>query len=121
MATFDKASQCEHWLRYRPSPVRLSFGQFWPQGCLSVPLSSSEDLPNLPRADGKELLLIILATIGTICAPTNKLSSDNVLIWIAIWRIILGVGIGGDYPLSASVVCAGYSCEKHLLMCLFLT
>ena len=25
------------------------------------------------------------------------------MLWLAIWRIILGIGIGGDYPMSASV------------------
>lgn len=59
--------------------------------------------------------MVILATIGTICAPTNKLSSDNVLIWIAVWRIILGIGIGGDYPLSASVVCTIHARENDFL------
>ncbi|KAI0330975.1 MFS general substrate transporter [Cubamyces sp. BRFM 1775] len=52
---------------------------------------------------GKELMLIILATIGTICDPTGALSPSGSLIWLAVWRIILGIGIGGDYPMSASV------------------
>ncbi|CDO72508.1 hypothetical protein BN946_scf184980.g49 [Trametes cinnabarina] len=52
---------------------------------------------------GKELMLIIFATIGTICAPTGAISPSGSLIWLAVWRIILGIGIGGDYPMSASV------------------
>ncbi|KAJ2963042.1 hypothetical protein NUW54_g14304 [Trametes sanguinea] len=71
---------------------------------------------------GKELMLIIFATIGTICDPTGKppsppsqcqrpprsppppltlgaLSPSGSLIWLAVWRIILGIGIGGDYPM----------------------
>ncbi|OSC97424.1 MFS general substrate transporter [Trametes coccinea BRFM310] len=52
---------------------------------------------------GKELMLIIFATIGTICDPTGALSPSGSLIWLAVWRIILGIGIGGDYPMSASV------------------
>ncbi|TEB10137.1 phosphate transporter [Coprinellus micaceus] len=28
---------------------------------------------------------------------------DHSLIYLAIWRIVLGVGVGGDYPMSASV------------------
>lgn len=31
------------------------------------------------------------------------LSPDGALIWLAVWRIILGIGVGGDYPMSASV------------------
>ncbi|KAI0820053.1 MFS general substrate transporter [Trametes gibbosa] len=52
---------------------------------------------------GKELMLIIFATIGTLCDPTGALSPSGSLIWLGVWRIILGIGIGGDYPMSASV------------------
>ncbi|KAI0355769.1 MFS general substrate transporter [Trametes cingulata] len=52
---------------------------------------------------GKELMLIIFATIGTLCDPTGFLSPSGSLIWLGVWRIILGIGIGGDYPMSASV------------------
>lgn len=52
---------------------------------------------------GKELVVIIVATILCISVPTNILSPDNVLIWLACFRILLGIGVGGDYPLSASV------------------
>ncbi|OBZ70548.1 putative metabolite transporter C2H8.02 [Grifola frondosa] len=52
---------------------------------------------------GKELMLIIFATIFCICDPTGSISANGALIWLGIWRIILGIGIGGDYPMSASV------------------
>ncbi|KAL1941997.1 hypothetical protein VTO73DRAFT_6527 [Trametes versicolor] len=52
---------------------------------------------------GKELMLIIFATIGSLCDPTGALSPSGSLIWLGVWRIILGIGIGGDYPMSASV------------------
>lgn len=48
-------------------------------------------------------MLIILATILVIACPTGDLSPDSSLIWIACFRILLGVGVGGDYPMSASV------------------
>ncbi|KAH6918398.1 phosphate transporter [Coprinopsis sp. MPI-PUGE-AT-0042] len=47
---------------------------------------------------GKELMLIIFATIMTLTTPTGQLSSDGALIYLAVWRIILGIGVGGDYP-----------------------
>jgi PHS family inorganic phosphate transporter-like MFS transporter len=28
---------------------------------------------------------------------------DNALIWLGVWRIVLGIGVGGDHPMSASV------------------
>ncbi|KAF8837549.1 MFS general substrate transporter [Paxillus ammoniavirescens] len=52
---------------------------------------------------GKELMLIILATILCISCPTNLLSPDGSLIYLSIFRILLGVGVGGDYPMSASI------------------
>ncbi|KAF7333079.1 MFS inorganic phosphate transporter [Mycena venus] len=52
---------------------------------------------------GKELMLIIFATIMCITTPTGSLSPDNCLIYLSIFRIILGIGVGGDYPMSASV------------------
>ncbi|THH30919.1 hypothetical protein EUX98_g3238 [Antrodiella citrinella] len=52
---------------------------------------------------GKELMLIIFATIMCISDPTGDLSPQGSLIWLAVFRIILGIGVGGDYPMSASV------------------
>ncbi|KAJ7146565.1 major facilitator superfamily domain-containing protein [Mycena epipterygia] len=52
---------------------------------------------------GKELMLIIFATIMCITTPTGSLSPDNSLIYLTMFRILLGVGVGGDYPMSASI------------------
>ncbi|KAI9629574.1 hypothetical protein KEM48_012792 [Puccinia striiformis f. sp. tritici PST-130] len=49
------------------------------------------------------LALAILGTILTISAP-NSLGPQGVFIWMTIMRILMGIGIGGDYPMSASVV-----------------
>ncbi|KAF9474916.1 phosphate transporter [Pholiota conissans] len=52
---------------------------------------------------GKELMLIILATILTLTTPTGSLSPNSCLIYLGVFRILLGVGVGGDYPMSASI------------------
>jgi len=52
---------------------------------------------------GKELMLIIFATILCISDPTGDLSPNGALVWLAVFRIILGIGVGGDYPMSASI------------------
>jgi len=52
---------------------------------------------------GKELILIIIATILTMTTPTGSLSPNNSLIYLACFRILLGIGVGGDYPMSASI------------------
>lgn len=52
---------------------------------------------------GKELMLIILATIMTITTPTGSISPEGSLIYLSIFRIVLGIGVGGDYPMSATI------------------
>lgn len=52
---------------------------------------------------GKELMLIIIATILCLTTPTGTLSPNSCLIYLGMFRILLGVGVGGDYPMSASV------------------
>ncbi|KAF8662103.1 hypothetical protein AX16_001213 [Volvariella volvacea WC 439] len=52
---------------------------------------------------GKELMLIIIATILTMTTPTGSLSAEGSIIYLTIFRIILGIGVGGDYPMSASI------------------
>ncbi|KAJ8095356.1 hypothetical protein PM082_023126 [Marasmius tenuissimus] len=52
---------------------------------------------------GKELMLIILATILCLTTPTGSLSPDSCLIYLGMFRILLSVGVGGDHPMSASV------------------
>ncbi|KAH0835000.1 major facilitator superfamily domain-containing protein [Lanmaoa asiatica] len=62
---------------------------------------------------GKELMLIILATILCISCPTNDLSPNGCLIYLSMFRILLGVGVGGDYPMSASVASDRASVRKR--------
>lgn len=39
----------------------------------------------------------------SLTVPTGQLSPDHCIIYLTIWRIVLGIGVGGDYPMSASV------------------
>jgi MFS family permease len=48
-------------------------------------------------------MLIILATILSITTPTGTLSPRGSLIYLGVFRILLGIGVGGDYPMSATV------------------
>jgi PHS family inorganic phosphate transporter-like MFS transporter len=51
---------------------------------------------------GIELLVII---IGTICSAMSGSAATGVgvLGFLGFWRFVLGIGIGGDYPMSATV------------------
>ena len=48
-------------------------------------------------------MLIILATILCLTTPTGSLSPDSCLVYLGVFRILLGVGVGGDYPMSATI------------------
>jgi len=55
---------------------------------------------------GKELIVIIVAVIMIISAPDYLTGGDGVGVtyWIFAFRVLMGIGIGGDYPMSAAVV-----------------
>ena len=51
---------------------------------------------------GRELIVMIIATLNLTLATTG--GSVNVIGLTIFWRIILGIGIGGDYPNSSVLV-----------------
>ncbi|KAI0857886.1 major facilitator superfamily domain-containing protein [Xylaria cubensis] len=58
---------------------------------------------------GVELIIIIFATIGQALASGSP--SVNIVGLIIFWRVLLGVGIGGDYPLS-SIITSEFATTK---------
>ena len=71
-------------------------------GCLA-------DVVGRKRMYGYELLIITLATLGqSITGPSSAISITGLLVF---WRVIMGIGIGGDYPLS-SVIPSEFSLTK---------
>ena len=57
---------------------------------------------------GWELVVTIFATIGVATASYGVNGSLSILGGLIAYRIILGFGIGADYPLSA-VICSEYA------------
>jgi PHS family inorganic phosphate transporter-like MFS transporter len=55
------------------------------------------------RLYGWELLVLTIATFFMTIASKGALQSTSRVAWIAAWRFFMGVGIGGDYPLSAVI------------------
>ena len=50
---------------------------------------------------GVELAIIILATLAqSLSAPSAAMTMTGLLVF---WRVVMGIGIGGDYPLSAVI------------------
>jgi PHS family inorganic phosphate transporter-like MFS transporter len=56
---------------------------------------------NLATTDGIELMIIITATLIQALAGSGP--AVNIIGVIAFWRFIMGIGVGGDYPLSAVI------------------
>ncbi|KLU93038.1 hypothetical protein MAPG_11979 [Magnaporthiopsis poae ATCC 64411] len=53
------------------------------------------------RMYGIELGIILLATLNCALAnPSQSITSTGILVF---WRVVMGVGIGGDYPLSSVI------------------
>jgi MFS transporter, PHS family, inorganic phosphate transporter len=52
-------------------------------------------------ADGIELMIIVVSTFAQAIAGSGP--TVNIIGVLTFWRFIMGVGIGGDYPLSAVI------------------
>ncbi|KAJ5633272.1 phosphate:H+ symporter [Penicillium lividum] len=61
------------------------------------------------RMYGFELMIIILATLAQSLSAASRAISITGL--IVFWRVVMGIGIGGDYPLS-SVITSEFATTK---------
>jgi PHS family inorganic phosphate transporter-like MFS transporter len=52
---------------------------------------------------GVELLIVIFSTIAISASSTGVEGSMSILAWLVACRFIMGIGIGAEYPLSASI------------------
>lgn len=52
---------------------------------------------------GVELTLLITSTLGVVMSSTGVNNSMDVFSWLIWWRIVVGIGVGADYPLSAVI------------------
>ncbi|KAL3474278.1 major facilitator superfamily domain-containing protein [Aspergillus californicus] len=57
---------------------------------------------------GLELVVLIFTTLGVALASTGAESSMSVIALLVFWRFFMGLGLGGDYPLSA-VICSEFA------------
>ena len=65
---------------------------------------------NYPAIDGIELMIIVTATFAqTLSGSGHAVSIVGAL---TVWRFILGVGVGGDYPLS-SVIASEFAPRRY--------
>ncbi|KAH8756824.1 phosphate transporter [Hyaloscypha finlandica] len=52
---------------------------------------------------GFELLIMIFAILGLATSSNGAENSMSVFGWLFFWRLVMGIGIGADYPLSATI------------------
>ncbi|KAN0084681.1 Major facilitator superfamily domain containing protein [Elaphomyces granulatus] len=70
------------------------------------------DVYGRQRMYGLELLIIIVSVVGLTMASNGASDSMHLVGWLVTWRFLLGIGIGGDYPLSA-VITSEFAPTKH--------
>ena len=58
---------------------------------------------------GLELIIIIFATLAQ--ALSSNSPSMSIVGVIIFWRVLMGIGIGGDYPLS-SIITSEFATTK---------
>lgn len=64
--------------------------------------------------------MALLYTVTDLTPLLGDISPDGALIWLGVWRIILGIGVGGDYPMSASVTSDRTNIRKRGTMLAFI-
>ncbi|KAI0279763.1 major facilitator superfamily domain-containing protein [Russula aff. rugulosa BPL654] len=75
------------------APIGNLFGQLL-FGCLA-------DIVGRKRMYGIELMIILTSTFAQALAGSGP--GVNIFGVLIVWRFIMGVGVGGDYPLSAVI------------------
>ncbi|XRM45776.1 acid phosphatase pho5 [Aspergillus tubingensis] len=68
------------------------------------------DIVGRKRMYGIELIIIILATLAQCLSSNSPAVSITGL--LVLWRTVMGIGIGGDYPLS-SIITSEFANTKH--------
>ena len=70
------------------------------------------DLFGRKKMYGLLLLIILWATLGLASAGPGSNGSMEITGWFFVWRFIMGIGIGGDYPLSAAIT-SEFAPKRH--------
>ena len=52
---------------------------------------------------GLELIIVVVGTLGVAQCSSGYNGSMSIFGWLLFYRLLLGVGIGAEYPLSAII------------------
>ncbi|KAI8813801.1 phosphate transporter [Cladochytrium replicatum] len=69
------------------------------------------DILGRKKMYGIELVILIVGAIGSALSASPKAGVDIIAI-LGFWRLILGIGVGGDYPVSA-IIAAEFAASKY--------
>lgn len=99
---------------YRPITIAKPLGALAPNQDLGLKVATPvgtligqlgfgylADVFGRKRMYGVELIIIIIGTIGQ--AVAGRAPAVSILAVLIFWRVFMGIGIGGDYPLSATI------------------
>ena len=92
-----------YWENEIPSRYRLGLNLATLLGSMlgQVSLGYLADRLGRRKVYGLELTFTIMASLGLAISSSgvfNSMSLIGLLIW---WRVVMGIGVGSDYPLSA--------------------
>ena len=92
-----------YWGNEIPARYRLGLNLATLLGSMlgQVSLGYFADRLGRRKVYGLELTFTIMASLGLAISSTgafNSMSLIGLLIW---WRVVMGIGVGSDYPLSA--------------------
>ncbi|TIA86947.1 hypothetical protein E3P99_03500 [Wallemia hederae] len=95
-----------------PPQVVLKAGVFKAAANIGAPVGqlmfgTLSDIYGRKAIYGKEMMVIIVATILAISPPSvgeHGFTGVDLFTWLTVWRVILGIGVGGDYPMSANAI-----------------
>ncbi|OJJ50120.1 hypothetical protein ASPZODRAFT_89971 [Penicilliopsis zonata CBS 506.65] len=57
---------------------------------------------------GLELVILVFSTLGVAMASSGAENSMSIIAVLLFWRLVMGIGLGADYPLSA-VICSEFA------------
>jgi PHS family inorganic phosphate transporter-like MFS transporter len=94
-----------YWHGEMPSPIETGMRAATLIGTVIGQLGFGvlADMYGRRKMYGFELLIVAIATVGVAMAANGASGSMSLVGWLVSWRFIMGVGIGGDYPLSAVI------------------
>ncbi|KAI8813799.1 major facilitator superfamily domain-containing protein [Cladochytrium replicatum] len=69
------------------------------------------DILGRKRMYGIELIILIVGAVGSALSASPKAGID-ILGVLGFWRFILGIGVGGDYPVSA-IITSEFAASKY--------